>query len=360
MKSLFKISGIITILLIIGFLMVGCDLFNNNDSNEPNSENNGSGNNTPGSTKINAITVISGHSSSHTISQSGQHWFKYVGTGNPVIVETRGNVVDTYIEVEYTTTYFYGRTDDNSGEGSNALLSFTPVSGETYYIKITTRSSTNGTYTFVVTTPTTHLRTNPITVAVGNSSSHIINSSGEHWFKFTGNGNRVFFETDGKVVNTNMSIYIGENSGYTFNRSSGDPGINFYTVSGTIYYIKITGNSGTYTFNINHGSGDGSSKYYAKDTANGYSASHTITTSGEHWFIYQGTGNPVTFKTLGNVVDTYIEVEYTSTYFYGRTDDNSGEGSNALLTFNSVLGETYYAKITTRSSTYGTYTFVVE
>jgi len=303
-----------------------------------------------------------GNSSVHTIATTGEHWFKFVGTGDPVIFETRGDVVDTYISFyEGDSTYAgWGNEDDNSGEGSNALISKGTTSGTTYYIKITPRSGTKGEYSFVVSAPTSNIRTNPITIVVGNSSSHVI-ASGTHWFRFTGTGDRVFFETESKVVNTNMNIYIGDSTNSIYSKKQGDNGVNFITVSGTTYYISITGNSGTYTFNVRNGTGDGSSRYNAKEVTKGYSSTHNLSYSGETWFMYQGTGEPVTFKTTGIVVDTYISFyERDSTYAgWGNEDDNSGEGSNALITKTATSGTTYIIKITPRSGTSGSYTFVV-
>jgi len=344
---------------------------NSSDSSKgsfSSSSNNGGGSSSSGGTsRADAIQVTVGDTSSHTISSNGEHWFKFVGTGEPVIFETAGNVVDTYIEVyagNNTSPYSWddGGNDDNSGEGSNALLNKNTTLGITYYIKITPKSGTSGSYTFIVTAPTFNIRTNPITVEVGDSSSHTISSDGTHWFKFVGDGNRVFFETEGNVVKTNIKIYIGDNTGPSYEQ---DEKVNFITISGQMYYISITGNSGTYVFNVHHGTGDGSSRYNAEEVSKGYSSSHTISYGGEYWFIYQGTGEPVTFKTEGNVVDTYIEVyaeNSTSPYSWddGGNDDNSGEGSNALLTKSTVLGTTYIIKITPKSGTSGAYTFIVE
>jgi len=364
MKHIFKMAAVAALTLT---LFVGCSYPEDNANNGGNSStsndggggSSGSSGNNSNTTKEKAILVTDGYSASHTISSSGEHWFKFVGTGDPVIFETTGNVVDTYMTVETENSYLYTDTDDNSGEGSNALCSFTTKSGETYWIKVTARSSTSGTYTFVIKSPTSNLRTNPITVSVGNSSSHTIFSSGTHWFKFTGTGDRVFFETEDNVVNTDMRIYIGDNTSASYSKSSNNKGINFITVYGTTYYINITGNSGTYTFNVRNGTGDGSSQYNAIEVESGHSSSHTITSSGENWFIYQGTGNSVTFETSGNVVDTYMTVETENSYLYTDTDDNSGEGSNALCNFTTKSGETYWIKITARSSTSGAYTFVV-
>jgi len=62
--------------------------------------------------------------------------------------------VDTYIEIfEEDSTYnwdHFGNKDDNSGEGSNALLNKTILSGTTYTIIITPKSGTSGSFTFIV------------------------------------------------------------------------------------------------------------------------------------------------------------------------------------------------------------------
>jgi hypothetical protein len=105
----------------------------------------GGGNNT----RDRAIAVTAGYSASHAISKDGEHWFKFAGTGETIIFETTGNVVDTYIDAE-AENYFYPRWDDNSGEGYNALLSIDTNLGETYFICVSTRSNTSGMYTFVV------------------------------------------------------------------------------------------------------------------------------------------------------------------------------------------------------------------
>jgi len=357
-------------LAIISFIACTTEVISEYEPSVVVGNNNGNSNNdfssssvsASANTQSNAILVTVGNTSSHTISSNGEHWFKFVGTGDPVIFETTGDVVDTYMTVVTGSIHLYLNTpcDDNSGEGSNALCSFTTTSGETYWIKVTARSSTSGTYTFVVKSPTSNLRANPIMVSVGNSSSHTIFSNGTHWFIFTGTGERVFFETEGNVVNTNMGIYIGDNISSSYSNGN-NKGINFITVSGTTYYIKITGNSGTYTFNVRNGTGDGSSRYNAIEVTNGYSSSHTITSSGETWFIYSGTGNMVTFKTIGNVVDTYITVNVEGSYWSSDySDDNSGDGNNALCSFTTKSETNYWIKVTARSSTNGTYTFVVE
>ena len=375
MKLKKRIFGIMAIIvgIMLSLSLVGCDFFSDKDPDDDDGGGGGGGGGSggAGSTRAKAVSVTVGNSSSHTISLSGEHWFKFAADGNPVIFETTGNVVDTYMEVykdSETSTYWGGNSDDDSGEGSNALCSFTSTTSDsTYFIKITTRNQTSGAYSLAVKQPTANIRTNPILVSLENSSSHIINASSTHWFRFEGNGNRVFFETKGNVVRTSISIFAGDSTSSSYYSSSynsnADP-ISFFTVSGTTYYISITGNAGTYTFNVRSGDGDGSSRYNAKTVAVGNSTFHNINLNGEHWFTFFGTGNPVTFETTGNVVDTYMEVykdSETSTYWGGNSDDDSGEGSNARVRFNpAALGATYFIKITQRQSTQGSYTFVVK
>jgi len=372
--SLSKIISLVSILLALALTLTGCaedpaanDKEDGAGGGKENNSSSGSGeNNTNNTARERAMLVTAGYSASYTISYSGEHWFKFVGTGDPVIFETSGNVVDTYINVwdkyDYTDRPILStKSNDNDGEGQNALITLNSTSGTTYYIKITPKSSTSGNYTFIVKAPTSNIRTNPISVAEGNSSSHTITSSGQHWFVFQGTGETVILETEGNVVTTKMEIYIGDNTSSAFSEKNK---ISFTTISGTTYYIKITGNSGTYIFNIYNGIGDGSSPSYAIPITVGYSASHTLGFSGEHWFSFLGTGAPVTFETTGNVVDTYINVwdrfDYTDRPILStKSNDNDGEGQNALVSLNTTLGTTYFIKITPKSSTSGTYIFVV-
>jgi hypothetical protein len=97
----------------------------------------------------NAISVTVGYSTSHTISSGGTQWFKFVCDGNPVIFETRGSVVATAITI-FEGNGAVGSQYTSGGEGSNALRTQSTTSGRNYFIRITARSSTSGTYTFVV------------------------------------------------------------------------------------------------------------------------------------------------------------------------------------------------------------------
>jgi hypothetical protein len=155
MKNLVKFFGIIALVLIVGFSIVGCDNPTNDDPGGTNNggNNNGGNNNGggggAGSSQEKAIPITVGYSSSHSINQSGQQWFKFVGNGEPVIFETEGNIVDTYMAIWINDSWLSSYSDDNSGAGSNALCTINPTtSGTTYYIRIETRNSTSGTLDF--------------------------------------------------------------------------------------------------------------------------------------------------------------------------------------------------------------------
>jgi len=135
--------------------------------------------------------------------------------------------------------------------------------------------------------------------------------------------------------------------------------ISFSTVLGTTYYVEITSsNSGTYTFNVRNGAGDGSSQSNAIPVVVGYSSSHTISRDGIHWFSFLGTGDTVIFETKGTVVDTEMYIWIDNHYMSSYGNDNGGEGLNALCSVNTTLGTTYFIRIETMQGTSGAYTFV--
>jgi len=350
-------TGLLVFLLAIGLVLGSC-LTRSEEEEGEDSGGTGGGTASGNSTKEKAITVTAGYSATCTISTSGENWFKFIGTGDPIIFETEGDIVDTNIDVDDGSWWGAGWSD-NDGDGNNALVSLTSQVGTTYLIKITAKNGTKGAYTFVVKEPTSNLRSNPINVSVGNSSSHTIYKDGTHWFRFSGTGDRVFFESEGNVVRTEITIYVGDTNDVASCKKLDNTGINFFTVVGTTYYIKITGNSGTYTFIVRNGTGDGSSAYNAIEVTTGYSSSRNITSSGKHYFMYKGTGNNVTFKTSGSVVDTFINVDDNSWWGAGSSD-NDGDGNNALVTVLTTSGKSYWIEVSARSSTSGTYTFIVE
>jgi hypothetical protein len=152
-----KKTKLLVVIAIAMMFFVGCSYpdenGNNSNSSDGSSSGTGDGSSSPSggggnTTKDKAISVTVGYSFSHNISRDGENWFKFVGTGETVIFETTGNVVDTYISVYEGSGW--GNGDDNSGEGSNALYSQNTTLGTTYFIKVETRSNTSGTYTFVV------------------------------------------------------------------------------------------------------------------------------------------------------------------------------------------------------------------
>jgi len=317
-----------------------------------------------GSSPSYAIPVAVGDYSSHTISLNGKHWYSFLGTGETMIFETTGKV-DTYMEIwdkhsGAECECGLPTSDDNSGEGQNALVSLKTTAGTTYFIRITPKNSTDGPYDLIVKASTINTRTRPIPVADGYSSSNTISTSGEHWFSFQGTGQTVTLEAKSNVVTADIDIYIGENTSSTFSAKNK---ISFTTISGTTYYIKITGNSGSYIFNMSNGGGDGSSPSYAIPVAVGDYSSHTISLNGKHWYSFLGTGETMIFETTGKV-DTYMEIwdKHSGAECecgLPTSDDNSGEGQNALISLKTTAGITYFIRITPKNSTDGAYTLIV-
>ena len=141
---------VLIVLVFAAFMLAGCDGLFSEDKNDDTDEGGGGGGGGAGSTRNNAISVSVGYSGSHSINTSGQHWFKFVGDGNPVIFETTGNAVATTITVYTGDSSLSSNNSSSGGAGSNALVNRSTTSGTNYFVRITTRSSTYGTYTFVV------------------------------------------------------------------------------------------------------------------------------------------------------------------------------------------------------------------
>ena len=200
---------------------------------------------------------------------------------------------------------------------------------------------------------------------MGYSSPHVINATGTHWFRFQGTGNQVFFETEGNVVGTQITVFEGD-------ATSGiqdDTQVSFITNAQSTYYISVRsgsrsgggGRAGTYTLRVRHGTGDGSSRHNAIPVVVGNSSPHTFNLStDEHWFTFFGTGESVTFETTGSVVATSMAVfTGSNTWSFNTGTSGSGEGSNARVTLNTVFGTPYFIRVQPQSGTRGTYTFVV-
>ena len=348
-----NLKNVVTIAICIAasMLFLGCD-----------EERGGIFGPAAGTTRETARLVTVGYLSSHNIRSDVEHWFRFVGTGEPVIFETRGNVVSTHIAVFEGDRINTVSVDSGSGEGYNALISVNTTQGTMYFIRVLPQSGTSGNYTFAVTAPFFNIRTNPIQVAVGYSAPHVINSAGTHWFRFQGTGNQVFFETEGNVVGTQITVFEGDaTSGIQDNTQ-----VSFITNAQSTYYISVQsrwpGAAGTYTFRVRHGTGDGSSRHNAIPVAVGNSSSHTFNLSTDiHWFTFFGTGESVVFETTGNVVATSIGVfaRGDNPILWWPWGSGTGEGSNARATLNTDFGTPYFIRVQPQSGTRGTYTFVV-
>lgn len=71
MKKTAKLIGIIALVAVIGFSMMGCDFLNEDD--DGNSGSGGGSGGSAGSSRERAIAVTVGYSASHTISSSGEN-----------------------------------------------------------------------------------------------------------------------------------------------------------------------------------------------------------------------------------------------------------------------------------------------
>jgi len=354
-----KNSIYLTVLFIIfiGIYFISCGRFllyneNEDDVNEENNSNEYTQNNP---------RVITLGTTNHIISNGNEQWFKFNGTGSSIVFETIGNIVDTYIIIFEEKIIATSWSDDNSGDGYNALYAINTTFGLPYFIKIETRNNTYGSYNLVVTEAISNIRTNPMIITTGSTLKQTIIGGyiGQHWFKFIGTGENVIFESIGNVVNTNIELYIEDETRAVF---SNNKKISISTVIGKNYFIKIYSlNSGTYSFNIINGIGNGKEMSFSIPIEIGHNSFYTVNELGEeYWFSILGTGNTIVFETQGNTINTFISIfPETNTAATSWTDNDSGEGLNAKFTLNTTYGILYFIKVESYFTLSGSYSFIV-
>ncbi len=199
----------------------------------------------------------------------------------------------------------------------------------------------------------------------------IHSGSDEDWFSYTASEDAmILFLVDGDF-DSRMTIFdsnkrqVAENDDYEGNNA----GILYSVRSGEIIYIKVSGYSssttGSYSLTAElmriadeayepNDSMDEASLVQPGDVINGF-----FTNDDSDWyeiFVPSG-GRRLRVYTEGNT-DTCISLydEYGDSIKY---DDDSGDGTNAMLTYQSSSAGTYYAEVTQYSGGSGTYTFFV-
>jgi hypothetical protein len=231
-----------------------------------------------------------------------------------------------------------------------------------------------------VTGSTTDASAEPAVGTCGNATAPT------EWYSFVGNGQAITASLCGSGYDSFISVLSGTCGALTCVASNDDAGVcspqsqvTFTSTTGTTYYIRVGGfgsNSGAYTLALTCASlspndaCSGALPIICGQTITGSTADAAAeaivagcgnATSPSEWYVFAGTGQFVTASLCGSAYDTQISVvtgacggPYTCVAY---NDDFCGLQSQ--VGFSSVLGTTYYIRVSGYSTGSGNYTLAL-
>jgi hypothetical protein len=322
-------------------------------------------------------------------------WFAVTLTaGQSYRIELRGSATgggtlsDPYVRVRSPSGATLA-SDDDSGPGLDALLTYTPASTGVYYIEASTPANSTGTYTLTVTGNTTSADDYAASTAtagvvtVGSNLTGNIGTAGDiDWMRVSLTAGTLYrFDARGtassggtladpalQLLNSSGAALIADNDSGT----GADARIMFLaSVSGT-YYLAVRANAstatGTYTVAATAGPDD-----YAANTgttgavAVGAAAEGLIEGAGDRdWFRTTLTANTrYTIRVSGTALGSALRAAESQFYvrsaegFQLATATSTGLGASAVLTYTPTTSGTFFIDALAYSTGVGSYTVSV-
>ncbi|QLA14669.1 clostripain-related cysteine peptidase [Desulfolutivibrio sulfoxidireducens] len=306
----------------------------------------------------------------------------------------QGTLSDPYLRGIHNAsgTLLSGTTDDDSGDGLDSRVSFSPATAGTYFISAGAYSSGTGSYRLYVTkagsaaddyassTSTTG------TVSVGGSVTGTVNSSGDaDWFAVTLTAGQSYTidlqgadSSQGTLANPYLQgVYTASGTllSGTSDHNSGtgvDSQVTFTAATSGTYYIAARGygtGTGTYTLSVARTDDYANSASTTGTVSVGGSTTGTINYAGDtDWIAVTLTaGQTYTVdvqgadSSQGTLANPYLLGVHTSsgTLVSGTSDHNSGTGLDSRVTFTATATGTYYVAARGYGTGTGTYTVAV-
>ncbi len=303
------------------------------------------------------------------------YWFNAEGAPNG-----KGTLADTYLRLLGDDGSTVLAEDDDGGVGYNASISFTAAVSGNYYLEAGGYYSNAGTYR-ITAAVADDFAANPTTTGVlapGDSIKGIISSSNDtDWFATNLNAGTTYWlgvsgnsSGGGSLADPIMRLY--DDDGAT------EIGLNNNSGTGTDAFLRFTpGHSGTYHVAV-QGAGTGTGAYHvteaiADDFVNnpattqvlavGGTVNGTIEVAGDtDWvrvnltggvsYAFSEEGSPTGQGTLANPLLRLFGNDGTTLL---ASDNDSGVGANALLTYTPATTGTYHLSAQSAAGTLGTY-----
>jgi hypothetical protein len=304
-------------------------------------------------------------------------WFAVNAPATGILTAETSGSLDTMMEV-YNDSGTRISSDDDSGEGMNARVTFSAQAGRRYVIMVRGYSSNTGSYRFHIAAETvsdeafepnnSREQATPLTLGAEGGLRAFLTSGDEDWYRaeVPSGGARVTIYTESSI-DTFLTVYDANGSRIAEDDDSGEGNNARLTVNlpEGPFYIKVTpytgtgfsGSQGNYTLFTRIQEPAAQDAYepdnqiqQAKDIEPGQTQTRNFSDAGDvdwvrlriagagHYVIRaQGVENPR--------LDTYIELLNTGEEVIGE-DDDGGSSYDACLRIQLQPG-TYYIKVST-------------
>jgi hypothetical protein len=325
--------------------------------------------------------AVNGGPASGGIETSGdQDWFRVTlnaGVSYQLRLNgaTTGGLSDPYLRL-YDSGGTLIASDDDSGEGLNSLINYTPASSATYYLGAAGYGSNTGQYTIAAEVPDDYpasdATSGQVTVNGAGLAASIEASGDRDWFAVSlTEGLTYRFRMDGAatggVSDAFLSLHGTDSVLITYNDDGGG-GLN----SLITYTATSTGNH--YLEARHYGSGTGAYTVsasllddFSADTqttgqagVNGTPSHGLIESVGDvDWFAVS-LGAGVTYQmhangaATGGLGDPYLYL-YSASGVPITSDDDGGDGFNSLITYTPTSAGLFYLGVRGTGSSTGAY-----
>ncbi|MCY2941241.1 MAG: PPC domain-containing protein, partial [Planctomycetota bacterium] len=355
-----------------------------------------------GTDLTNATTLSVGVPSTGNISSAGdQDFFTFTALSPGVLTISLAagaiSGLDTYLYL-YNSDKVLILGDDNTGSGSNSLISINVLTGKTYYLQASGNGSSTGAYTISASISAADDHANQAgesatrlivssTNAVSNTAGTINPSTDNDVFlyKATADGSITINVTPTNNSALNSYLFVYDSTGnillaYNDGNSSTDRTsiISLQVVRDAVYYFMVSGAAGTtgaYNISVtpvtdivgntialatNLPISTTATPNTTVGTVNGSIGSNgdldfykvAINRSGRYAF--RASANPTS-----NGLDTTIAVYSENGQLLGENDDASASSLNSSLSLNLNAGEIVYVRVAGYGQSTGDYIFNV-
>lgn len=264
-------------------------------------------------------------------------------------------------------------TDDDTGPGLNALLAYVPPVSGTYYLSASGVGANLGTYSLGAVLLAgddyagNRLTTGRIVLDGASIRGTVETANDEDWFSVTLEAGQAYtFRLDGETLSDPVvGIFSGSGQFIALDDNSGGQRnalLGFTATTTGTHYVAATGvggTVGTYSLTAKRVIGDDqlASTATTGRLAVGSSIDGNIERVGDHdWFaIPLVAGQNVQFNLEGTTLADPLLTLRSSSGAAIASDDDSGTGLNARLTYRVPSSGTYYVDVQGVENTLGTY-----